>query len=103
MKTIAVAMLAMLLALARAGTAQETNAFSFAGTVVHKTLEGGFFAIEADDGRKFMPLGLPPEFAVDGLRVQVTARSRGDALGIQMYGTIIEIAEISRLLEPPCP
>ena len=103
MKTIATAMLGILLALSRAGTAQEPDAFSFVGTVVHQTFERGFFAIDADDGRKFTPLGLPPEFAVDRLRVQVTARTRNDMVGIQMYGTLIEIVEISRLPEPPRP
>ena len=103
MKTIATAMLGMLLALTRAGTAQEPDAFSFAGTVGHQTLERGFFALDADDGRKFMPINLPKEFAVDGLRVQVTARAKPDMVGIQMYGTIIEIVAISKLPEPERP
>ena len=103
MKISAFLMLGMLLALPLAGKAETSDVVSFAGSVSYQTLERGFFAIDADDGRKFTPLGLPPEFAVDGLRVQVTARVRNDMVGVQMYGTLIEITEISRLPEPPRP
>lgn len=70
---------------------------TFTGTVVWKPLESGFFAIDADDGRKFEPINLPREFAVNGLRVRVTARVRDDMASVNMYGTIIEITEIVRL------
>lgn len=70
---------------------------TFTGTVAFQPLETGFFAINADDGRKFEPLDLPAEFAVEGLRVRVTARVRDDMASINMYGTIIEITEIDRL------
>ena len=100
MKTGAILMLGLLLALPFAGSAEPPDVFSFAGAVAYKSLERGFFAIDADDGRKFMPINLAKEFAVDGLRVQVTARARNDVAGIQMYGTPIEIVAISRLPRP---
>lgn len=96
-------MLGLLLALVRTGTAQDPDLFSFDGTVVHQTIEQGFFAINADNGQKFTPLGLPQEFAVDGLRVRVTARARDDAVRIYMYGALIEIVEISKLENPRPP
>ena len=100
MKTTAILMLGLLLALPFAESTEPPGVFSFAGSVVYKSLERGFFAIDADDGRKFMPVNLAKEFAVDGLRVQVTARARNDVAGIQMYGTLIEIVAISRLPPP---
>ena len=100
MKTAAILMLGLLLALPFAESTEPPGVFSFAGSVVYKSLERGFFAIDADDGRKFMPVNLAKEFAVDGLRVQVTARARNDVAGIQMYGTLIEIVAISRLPPP---
>ena len=100
MKTCAFLMLGMLLALPLAGKAEAPDVVSFSGSVSYQTLERGFFAIDADDGQKFMPINLPKEFAVDGLRVQVTARTRNDVAGIQMYGTLIEIVAISRLPRP---
>lgn len=65
------------------------------GKVVYKNLEGGFFAIEAEDGRKYNPMGLPQDFQKDGLRVKVKARPRPDAMSTQMYGVIIEIVNIT--------
>lgn len=103
MKTGAILMLGLLLALPFAGSAEPPGVFSFAGAVACKSLERGFFAIDADDGRKFTPINLAKEFAVDGLRVQVTARARNDAVGIQMYGTLVEIVAISKLPEPQRP
>ena len=100
MKTGAILMLGLLLALPFAGSAEPPDVFSFAGAVAYKSLERGFFALDADDGRKFMPIYLAKEFAVDGLRVKVTARARNDVAGIQMYGTPIEIVAISRLPRP---
>lgn len=100
MKTGAILMLGFLLALPLAGKAEAPDVVSFSGSVAYKSLERGFFAIDADDGRKFTPINLSKEFAVDGLRVQVTARVRNDVAGIQMYGTLIEIVAISRLQRP---
>lgn len=70
---------------------------TFAGTVEFKDLEGGFFAIDADDGQGYDPINLPAELSVDGLRVQVTARIRNDMASIRMYGIIIEITEIATI------
>jgi hypothetical protein len=78
-----------------AGAAGDT--ITFIGTVAFQPIETGFYAIDADDGRQFEPLDLPPEFAVDGLRVRVTARVRDDMASVNMYGTLIEITEIDRL------
>jgi heat shock protein HslJ len=70
---------------------------SFTGTVKWQPIESGFYAIDADDGKKYEPINLPSEYRVNGLRVRVTARKRDDMASINMYGTIIEIVSISRL------
>lgn len=67
------------------------------GTVKHINLEGGFFAIEADDGNKYNPTGLPTEFEKDGLKVKVVARLKGNIASIRMFGKIIEIVSIESL------
>ena len=69
----------------------------FTGTVAWKTIETGFYAIDADDGQGYEPINLPAEYGVNGLRVQVTAKPRTDMASINMYGIIIEIIEISKL------
>lgn len=65
------------------------------GTVVHKDVEGGFFAIESDDGRVYDPINLPDRFKKHGLKVNVTAKLRNDMGSIHMVGDIVEIVEIN--------
>jgi hypothetical protein len=97
MKATVFLLLGLLLAGAGDGAAQDSGLLSFTGTVAYKSLERGFFALDADDGQKYMPINLAKDFAIDGLRVRVSARVRADMAGIHMYGTLIEIVEISKL------
>jgi hypothetical protein len=71
-----------------------TDTVDLQGTVVKKDLEGGFFAIESDDGRVYDPINLPDRFKKHGLRVNVTAKLRDDMGSIHMVGDIIEIIDI---------
>ena len=57
-----------------------TDTVDLQRTVVKKDLEGGFFAIESDDGRVYDPINLPDRFKKHGLRVNVTAKLRDDIL-----------------------
>ena len=72
----------------------DSAPFEIQGTILHKDLEGGFFAIEGDDGRVYDPIDLPEPFKKDGLRVKVKAKLRNDVGSIHMVGDIIEILEI---------
>ncbi len=101
MKALAGLLLVLLLAAPLSGVAQSPDPLSFTGTVSHITLEGGFFAIQADNGQKYQPINLAPEFAVNGLRVQVTARVRKDLTSLRMVGPLLEITTISRLENAP--
>jgi hypothetical protein len=65
------------------------------GTVVKKDLEGGFFAIDGDDGKTYEPINLPDAFKKNGMRVKATVRVRNDVGSIRMVGPIIEILEIT--------
>jgi len=76
-------------------SSEET--ITITGTVIWKALETGFYGIDADDGEKYEPISLPSDFAVNGLRVRLTARKRDDMASINMYGTVIEIIQIERL------
>jgi hypothetical protein len=73
----------------------NADTFELQGTVVHKNIEGGFYAIDGDDGKKYNPVNLSESFRKDGLKVKVTARLRMDAMSIHMYGAIIEVVEIA--------
>lgn len=65
------------------------------GTVVYKDFEGGFFAIDGDDGKTYDPINLPDAYKKDGLKVKATVRVRKDVVGFHMAGTIIEIVAIT--------
>jgi len=75
-------------------TVPSADTFEIQGTVVYKNMEGGFFAIDSDDGNKYDPISLPDSFRKDGLTVKVTVRLRNDAISSHMYGAIIEVVNI---------
>jgi hypothetical protein len=70
------------------------------GTVRYIDLEGGFFGIIANNGVHYEPHNLPPEFAVDGLRVifRAVAEDRVQCI-IPMWGKTVRIIWIEKL--PP--
>jgi hypothetical protein len=72
------------------------DSYDILGTVVYKDSEGGFFAIDGDDGSKYDPISLPESFRKDGLRVKVTARLMKHGMSFHLYGSIIEVVNIAR-------
>jgi len=64
------------------------------GTVSYQDLEGGFFAIQGQDGKRYEPVNLPPPYREDGLKVWLQARPRPDMMSVRMYGVIIDVIEI---------
>ena len=75
--------------------ALPADAFEIVGNVTFKNIEGGFYAIDGDNGSKYDPINLPESFRKDGLRVKVTARRKMDAMSLHMYGAIIEVVNIA--------
>jgi hypothetical protein len=76
-------------------TTPPADTFEIQGTITYKNIEGGFFAIDGDDGSKYDPINLPDSFRKDGMKVKVTARLRRDATSIHMYGAIVEVVNIA--------
>ena len=76
-------------------TMPPDDTFEIIGTVAYKNIEGGFYAIDGDDGSRYNPINLPETFRKDGLKVKVTARLKKDAMSFRMYGAIIEVANIA--------
>ncbi len=74
--------------------------FLIIGTIDYVGLEGGFYAIEGDDGQAYDPINLPDNFKRDGLRVRVIARPQPLMGSFHMYGQIIEIVEIEQYYRP---
>ena len=67
---------------------------SFMAEVKWISLEGGFFGLVAEDGRKFFPLNLPEEFKKEGLKTRVKGNIKKDGATVQMWGAPFEIREI---------
>ena len=86
--------LALLFSVFGACAEDDGEKLEFTGVLVWKEFEGGFFTIDADNGKKYDPVDLPEDFKEDGLRVHVVARPRPEMAGIHMYGTLIEIIKI---------
>ena len=65
------------------------------GTVRRINLEGGFWGILTDDGRKILPSNLANEYKKDGLRLSFAAQEVKDMMTIQQWGTLSTLSEIT--------
>lgn len=78
------------------GEKEEATVVTIRGEVAFIDLEGGFFGIVDEKGHRYDPTNLPPEFAVEGLPVQIRGRTLPRAVGFHMWGTRIEIISIEK-------
>ena len=62
--------------------------------VSYKSFEGGFYALDATDGRHFDPLNLPEAYQRDGLAVRFAGAVRSDLASYHMYGSIVQLTRI---------
>lgn len=73
----------------------------FTGKIVYVQLEGGFYAIRADNGKKYVPLNLTDALKdtgltlQDNLSVQVKAEKQEQMLGIHIWGEYIHILSLT--------
>lgn len=81
------------------GAGDAEDFVSGTGRIVFVDLEGGFFGIISDDGRRFDPMNLEKEFQVSGLRVRFEGRTRTDVLGFRMWGTPFKVLKIESLAD----
>jgi hypothetical protein len=69
------------------------------GVVRYITLEGGFWGIIGKNG-KYLPVNLPKQFCVNGLRVAFAAELLKDQASIYMWGKMIKIIRIEKAEKP---
>ena len=67
------------------------------GTVRYVGLEGGFYGLVADDGRKYDPVDLPDRYKKNGLRVKFRVKEKKGTMGIHMWGKIVEVVKIEEM------
>ena len=66
------------------------------GVVKFHEVEGGFYAIQGEDGVTYDPTNLPEEFKQDGIAVEAEVRKRPDVMSVRQVGTIVDIERIRR-------
>ena len=66
------------------------------GVVKFHEVEGGFYAIQGEDGVTYDPTNLPEEFRQEGLAVEIEARKRPDVMSVRQVGTIVDIERIRK-------
>lgn len=97
-KVIFLALAVALLATAGCrGTTHAKELISETGTVRYVDLEGGFFGIVGDSGKRYEAIGLGREFQKDGLRVRFVAKERDDLASVRQWGVIIELVKVEKL------
>ncbi|HHP7239678.1 hypothetical protein [Longibacter sp.] len=68
------------------------------GTISFVDIEGGFFAIQSDDGAKYDPTGsLDEDFQTDGLRVRFSLQPKEGVMTTRMWGTPVDVQGIERI------
>ena len=68
-------------------------------TVCYQQLEGGFWGLVGDDGRKYRPLeGLPEAHRVSGAKVRVELE-RARAVGVCMWGRAVRVESIEAVAD----
>ncbi len=75
----------------------DLDLVAFIGMIQYVELEGGFFGIVAEDGRKFFPQYLDSSFKKDGLSVRVSGKLDKEVFGIQMWGTPFTVSVIEEI------
>lgn len=61
-----------------------------------KGLDGCRFLLELSDGKKLIPLSLPPTLSKDGLEVHVQYRFKKSMMSICMAGPTVELLKIEK-------
>ncbi len=64
------------------------------GTIVFQNMEGGFYGFIADNGDKFLPIGLPLEYKKNGLIVEIEAEKIEDMMTTKQFGQNIQIKSV---------
>jgi inhibitor of cysteine peptidase len=79
--------------------AEYRRSWVASGTVTYQDLEGGFYGILGDDGRKYEPLDLDARYRENGLRVAFEATPAKDAVSTRMWGTPVNLGFIEEIQE----
>jgi inhibitor of cysteine peptidase len=80
-------------------TAEYRRPWVTSGTVTYENIEGGFYGITGDDGKKYEPRNLDAQYQKDGLRVAFDAAGAKDVSSTRMWGTPVNLTLIGEIPE----
>lgn len=84
-------------ALAADNRPQADHTFHLTGQVTSSNIEGGFYGIIGDDGKKYQPTNLPRKFKKDGLIIQFDAKVKANIMSTFQWGTIVELSNVAQI------
>jgi hypothetical protein len=85
----------------RTGHKQTAEEQAVTATVKYLDLEGGFYGLVTDEGRKLDPVNLPEAFRQDGVRIRARLERLTGRASTHMWGELVRIVSIERLKDAP--
>ncbi len=70
---------------------QEQQMITVTGTIRFLPMEGGFYGLDGENGKKYMPQGIDKSMLKNGLVVEVTGTVLTDMLTFQQYGEVLKV------------
>ncbi|MEZ4887317.1 MAG: hypothetical protein R3E32_21475 [Chitinophagales bacterium] len=64
---------------------------NFTGKVVYKNIEMGFWGLEANNGKQWLPVNMPSALEKEGLKVEISGNTIDDFFSTVMWGNPMEI------------
>lgn len=61
------------------------------GIVKHISLETGFWGIESEDGKKYIPVNMPEQLKTVGREVEVEVELMQNMSGMHMWGEYVKV------------
>jgi hypothetical protein len=70
------------------------NMITVTGTIIFKNIEGGILGLDGNDGHKYTPRNLKPEYRRPGLVLEITGTINEDLLSYKQYGQMLEVKSV---------
>ena len=73
---------------------KNISKYPYEGTIHYMNLEGGFYGIVTDKGKKLLPLNLEKKYFVDGTVIKFSGNHEKGMMTIQQWGTPFRVNEV---------
>ena len=76
-------------------TTPNKNLTTISGTVLYKSLEGGFWALTTKEGKNYTLKRLPKAYRRHGLIVKISGEALTDVMTITQFGTLFKVEQVT--------